>query len=383
MVLSIFSWETNRTIAEYELRLSRMAAIPIVGTIFGVVKVAGGCLQAIAGLFGYVYGQALRVFDGIHDIGKINFSAVHMEHGLYNILAGVLEAIPLVGSLLYFIRWNRQPSGTEYQILTGHEMHFAPYRHLELSDAQIGQPSSIGRLQLSKAIAWGLVQAPSGKNLQELLSSTDSSIPLKALFLTESWNNLNAAEQEWLTDWFVFSYVPATYNEAGVLAYEFRGDVNWEVLLDDQAKVPSWRIIEILRSLENVSPVYLFNRKEENKKLKDFVDIVFEKGDARSLESIYNWLYLLVSNTNTSFVDRRKRLEILLEAIANKLKLVKQRINTGEAATSSTGNDSFGSQSDPAFNAHQPQPPNGQNQEATAASTPSSAGATSGLDGVD
>lgn len=88
----------ERTIAYTEGTLSVVAIIPAVGSIPAVVKVALAALQTVAGLF-VMLGSLPFVWhkDG-RDVFTRSFS--HVVNGVANVVAGILEAVPLVGTVI-------------------------------------------------------------------------------------------------------------------------------------------------------------------------------------------------------------------------------------------------------------------------------------------
>ena len=101
----------EKAISEIEYKLSRGASFPIVGTIPAVAKIALGIIQAsIALLFTFfsapfaLCSQKARTF--------CKRSATHIVHGGGNILDGILEAIPGLGTYINCKRpFDRNPKG--------------------------------------------------------------------------------------------------------------------------------------------------------------------------------------------------------------------------------------------------------------------------------
>ena len=86
-----------------ERSLSRLAATPVVGTPFGLIKVLMGSGQLITSLAIGILSLPLR-FTSYYSLNDYCWS--HVMHGLGNIAAGALEAIPFIGLKLYLARKN-------------------------------------------------------------------------------------------------------------------------------------------------------------------------------------------------------------------------------------------------------------------------------------
>lgn len=86
--------------------LSKCAVVPIIGSVPAALKIGFGLVQSIsAGIT--AIGS---LFFCVSETGRSIFthSLRHVVHGVINILAGILQAIPLLGSLIYGIQWFRQ-----------------------------------------------------------------------------------------------------------------------------------------------------------------------------------------------------------------------------------------------------------------------------------
>lgn len=99
-----------------ETFLSIATAIPIVGTI------VGGPAKAVLGLIQTISAIAIAIITGIGAIFGAKGArecciraSKHIVHGLGNIFGGVIEAIPIIGSVSGYIRylsWNSvHPAG--------------------------------------------------------------------------------------------------------------------------------------------------------------------------------------------------------------------------------------------------------------------------------
>ena len=97
----LFMEQLSEGLTRTENVISYFSQIPVLGTATGVTKVAMGVLQTIAATAGAVIGIFARIFDN----KKIFAYALdHLENGLGNIVAGTFEAIPLIGTALWYAR---------------------------------------------------------------------------------------------------------------------------------------------------------------------------------------------------------------------------------------------------------------------------------------
>jgi hypothetical protein len=92
----------NGIISEAEGWLSDFAAIPVFGTLAGTAKVIGGIAQTLIAVCGILFGSALFYIHRNPLI--IKHSWTHIQHGLSNVVMGMLEAIPGIGTALYLLR---------------------------------------------------------------------------------------------------------------------------------------------------------------------------------------------------------------------------------------------------------------------------------------
>ena len=93
--------------------LSRYAAIPILGTVPALLKVAFGAAQFTAA----VTTAAFSLFFCTSSIGQEIFlhSLRHVFHGLVNVLAGALQAIPVIGTIVYAIQESNRARNSDMQ----------------------------------------------------------------------------------------------------------------------------------------------------------------------------------------------------------------------------------------------------------------------------
>ena len=110
---------------ETERTLSKVAMVPMVGTVAGLAKVLMGVAQSIVGLAG-------RIFTPKSELNA--YFMAHAKHGLGNIVAGAVEAIPLVGLFLYIYRCGKGEEENSTIDIKQHEAwqldKFMPYDYL-------------------------------------------------------------------------------------------------------------------------------------------------------------------------------------------------------------------------------------------------------------
>lgn len=98
----------NLYLVEAENTLSDLSIIPVIGTIPAIVKIALGCIQtvsgALVGITGVMYFPSSIVNDNNCSKMMLNFSFTHIKHGIGNCVAGVLEGIPILGTIIVIKR---------------------------------------------------------------------------------------------------------------------------------------------------------------------------------------------------------------------------------------------------------------------------------------
>lgn len=132
----------DRRMNDIENELSAAARYPFVGSVPAAAKVIMGVAQTIAAL---AYGFFALMPAAIHkDFSYLDRSWSHIKHGCANIAAGLLEAIPFVGTGMYMQRdWNKAKvsSSQPPYTTTGHEDKFYPYKSLVQYDTHTVTPS--------------------------------------------------------------------------------------------------------------------------------------------------------------------------------------------------------------------------------------------------
>jgi hypothetical protein len=117
---------------ETERALSIVGIVPVIGTVAGLSKALIGVAQLIVGVVGGIFTSTCM------DNSKLTERFwTHAHHGAANIAAGLLEAIPLVGSYIGIKRFNPCGGSREIYVSTGHEDKWMPYQSLLDRDLSI------------------------------------------------------------------------------------------------------------------------------------------------------------------------------------------------------------------------------------------------------
>lgn len=106
--------------------LTKVSAIPVIGTVAGLSKVLMGAGQTVVGVVGGIFTSPARLMGN----SKLNDRFwTHVKHGTGNMAAGTVEAIPLVGTVMYFTRKIKSSSGSDatVRLSTQNEDKFMPY----------------------------------------------------------------------------------------------------------------------------------------------------------------------------------------------------------------------------------------------------------------
>ncbi len=119
-----------------ENKLTSISRYPVIGTIPGAVKILLGISQMIAGLAAALF-FALRERGSEYLVTKYAFTQV--KHGAGNVVAGIFETIPVIQTVLYYVREARRNrlSDAELYVHTCHERKFMPYETLVSRDVRI------------------------------------------------------------------------------------------------------------------------------------------------------------------------------------------------------------------------------------------------------
>ncbi len=94
----------EKKLHDIEVDLAFFCAIPIVGVLPGALRVALGSIQTIIALFAGVFfgmGFLMQVKGCDAPCKK---ATTHVVHGLGNIMAGLIEGMPLIGTISYLFR---------------------------------------------------------------------------------------------------------------------------------------------------------------------------------------------------------------------------------------------------------------------------------------
>lgn len=118
-----YSHELEENLTLMEFALSTITAAPVFGVIGGSAKVALGTVQATSALgisLISVIGKATCYKNILYER-----AIPHIFHGLGNMAAGVLEAIPLIGTISGCIRFCHKSDGTFGSLQT---MNYLAYK---------------------------------------------------------------------------------------------------------------------------------------------------------------------------------------------------------------------------------------------------------------
>ncbi len=131
------SIKVDQMMNNIENTLSQIAAYPIAGTLAGTAKVIIGITQSITALALGILTFIPATAKG--DYSSISYSWTHIKHGLGNIAGGTFEAIPLLGTAMYFFRYLRQQRDSTLlvRLSTGYENKWMPYPSLVERDWSI------------------------------------------------------------------------------------------------------------------------------------------------------------------------------------------------------------------------------------------------------
>lgn len=102
------------TLSRAENYLSLGALVPGLGLIPGVLKVGLGLVQTITGIvMGILSTFVACCYSAFKEYRHLGL--VHTVHGMGNMLAGITEAIPLIGTAIVLIRIRRNKTNVDAQ----------------------------------------------------------------------------------------------------------------------------------------------------------------------------------------------------------------------------------------------------------------------------
>lgn len=133
-IYSTSQYKFDSGLSSVEDTLSKAALFPGVGVVSGTVKVLIGLIQTV------VAGILTAAFKCTGNEAHKEYAKVHVKHGLANMGIGVLEAIPLVGTVITLVRVLRDGTLNSYgedegpQIVSAHQFKFKSYPSLEERD---------------------------------------------------------------------------------------------------------------------------------------------------------------------------------------------------------------------------------------------------------
>ncbi len=141
MLFKLFGYIVNhikiyRAINEVENTLSRWAAVPVLGTIPGLIKAIMGVVQIVFGAL-LCIKEMVDYFMG-RNKNLICHGWTHIQHGCGNVAGGLASSVPAVGTILYFVKHWITLYNVYNSFVTGHENKFMPYEELVKEDLKIG-----------------------------------------------------------------------------------------------------------------------------------------------------------------------------------------------------------------------------------------------------
>jgi hypothetical protein len=121
----------ERNITNLEFNLSVAGIIPVLGAIPGITKVAFGIVQTLGALLVMILSLPFCWSESGRAVTRRAVS--HIVNGVGNIVAGALESIPIVGTVIVLIRIRSVVKAEEPQAIsiTGQEQSFVGYAALE------------------------------------------------------------------------------------------------------------------------------------------------------------------------------------------------------------------------------------------------------------
>lgn len=123
--------QVDRFIDNAERAGSNLSVYPFINAVAGALKITGGIIQTITAVVCAILCSipALCVKNGL---SLMRYCFTHILHGMGNILAGTLEAIPLAGTELEKIRKTLHMN---YVLVADSELEkFMPYNSLREDD---------------------------------------------------------------------------------------------------------------------------------------------------------------------------------------------------------------------------------------------------------
>lgn len=130
--MEISAVDLDHTLDQTERFLGKVAAIPVLGTPFGALKVAMGIAQCISAL---ALGILTLSFQCTQYSSVNDYCWSHVVHGMGNILAGIFEAIPLLGTVIASHRCRAYPPRI-HGVTCSQTEKYMPYQSLVNRDNQ-------------------------------------------------------------------------------------------------------------------------------------------------------------------------------------------------------------------------------------------------------
>jgi hypothetical protein len=107
------SYRLDNTAYKIETSLTKLAAIPVLGTIAGLTKTAMGIFQAAAACVSMIAAAPILWSKSGRSIGY--HAGRHLFHGLANIIRGVFESVPILGTLSWAYQFKQNPANIKHK----------------------------------------------------------------------------------------------------------------------------------------------------------------------------------------------------------------------------------------------------------------------------
>lgn len=124
-------FKVDQLASDVEDFLTKCSVIPIIGTIPAIIKVGFGIIQTTCAALTFVGSTFFLMSESGRTVWL--HSLRHMLHGLSNILAGIIQAIPIVGTIIALSQMMNGAATSDYMVhYSNAQSHkFFAYKTLE------------------------------------------------------------------------------------------------------------------------------------------------------------------------------------------------------------------------------------------------------------
>lgn len=108
----------------FEIKLTHLSGLTVIlAPLTGTLKILAGTIQVVAGtIFKLIFSLAARLNKDDEFANCLKeHSRQHIRHGFGNIMAGLIESIPIISSIALGIRYSRKPSSVFGMYHTSHD----------------------------------------------------------------------------------------------------------------------------------------------------------------------------------------------------------------------------------------------------------------------